>query len=129
MTRQTFQEATVAAIAEEMRRDPDVFIMGEDIGAFGGPLKSCDGLWAEFGAQGRVIDTPISEGGFVGAGVGAALAGKRPVVDLMFAEFLGLVVHPFGLDGDGRPDEGHLQRRVEVLHALGDSDVHLQAGS
>ena len=99
MTRQTFQEATVAAIAEEMRRDPDVFIMGEDIGAFGGPLKSCDGLWAEFGAQGRVIDTPISEGGFVGAGVGAALAGKRPVVDLMFAEFLGLVVHPFGLDG------------------------------
>lgn len=99
MARQTFQEATVAAIAEEMRRDRDVFIMGEDIGAFGGPLKSTNGLWEEFGAQGRVIDTPISEAGFVGAGVGAAMSGKRPIVDLMFAEFLGLVVHPFGLDG------------------------------
>jgi pyruvate dehydrogenase E1 component beta subunit len=56
-------------------------------------------LWDEFGAEGRVIDTPISEGGFVGAGVGAAFAGKRPIVDLMFLEFLGLVVHQFGLDG------------------------------
>jgi len=99
MPRQTFQEATVAAIAEEMRRDRNVFIMGEDIGPFGGPLKSCQGLWDEFGAEGRVIDTPISEGGFVGAGVGAAFAGKRPIVDLMFLEFLGLVVHQFGLDG------------------------------
>jgi pyruvate dehydrogenase E1 component beta subunit len=99
MPRQTFQEATVAAIAEEMRRDRNVFIMGEDIGPFGGPLKSCQGLWDEFGAEGRVIDTPISEGGFVGAGVGAAFAGKRPIIDLMFLEFLGLVVHQFGLDG------------------------------
>ncbi|MCP5370836.1 MAG: alpha-ketoacid dehydrogenase subunit beta [Hyphomicrobiales bacterium] len=99
MARQTFQEATVAAIAHEMRRDRNVFIMGEDIGAFGGPLHSCKGLWDEFGAQGRVIDTPISEGGFVGAGVGAALAGKRPIVDLMFLEFMGLVIHQFGLDG------------------------------
>jgi pyruvate dehydrogenase E1 component beta subunit len=99
MPRQTFQEATVAAIAEEMRRDRNVFIMGEDIGPFGGPLKSCQGLWEEFGREGRVIDTPISEGGFVGAGVGAAFAGKRPIVDLMFLEFLGLVVHQFGLDG------------------------------
>ncbi len=99
MPRQTFQEATVAAIAEEMRRDRDVFIMGEDIGPFGGPLKSCNGLWEEFGAEGRVIDTPMSEGGFVGAGVGAALAGKRPIVDVMFLEFLGLVIHQFGLDG------------------------------
>jgi len=99
MPRQTFQEATVAAIAEEMRRDRDVFIMGEDIGSFGGPLKSCHGLWEEFGTEGRVIDTPISEGGFVGAGVGAAFAGKRPIIDIMFLEFLGLVIHQFGLDG------------------------------
>ncbi|MDP7603964.1 MAG: alpha-ketoacid dehydrogenase subunit beta, partial [Alphaproteobacteria bacterium] len=99
MPRQTFQEACVAGIAEEMRRDEDVFIMGEDIGAFGGPLHSTKGLWEEFGASGRVIDTPISEGTFVGAGVGAALHGKRPIVDLMFLEFLGLVVHQFGLDG------------------------------
>lgn len=99
MTRQTFQQACVAGIAEEMRRDPDVFVMGEDIGAFGGPLHSNLGLWDEFGGQNRVIDTPISEGTFVGAGVGAALQGKRPVVDIMFMEFLGLVVHQFGLDG------------------------------
>ncbi len=99
MSRQTFQQACVAAIAEEMRRDSDVFVMGEDIGAFGGPLHSNMGLWQEFGDQGRVIDTPISEGTFVGAGVGAAMQGKRPVVDIMFMEFLGLVVHQFGLDG------------------------------
>lgn len=99
MTRQTFQQACVAAIAEEMRRDRNVFVMGEDIGAFGGPLHSNLGLWAEFGKDGRVIDTPISEGTFVGAGVGAAMQGKRPVVDIMFLEFLGLIVHQFGLDG------------------------------
>jgi len=99
MTRQTFQQACVSAIAEEMRRDKDVFVMGEDIGVFGGPLLSNAGLWDEFGDQGRVIDTPISEGSFVGAGVGAAMQGKRPVVDIMFLEFLGLIIHQFGLDG------------------------------
>lgn len=99
MTRQTFQQACVAAIAEEMRRDRNVFVMGEDIGAFGGPLHSNLGLWEEFGDSGRVIDTPISEGTFVGAGVGAAMQGKRPVVDIMFLEFLGLIVQQFGLDG------------------------------
>ncbi len=99
MTRMTFQQACVAAIAEEMRRDRNVFVMGEDVGAFGGPLRSNYGLWEEFGDQGRVIDVPLSEGSFVGAGVGAAMQGKRPVVDIMFLEFLGLVVHQFGLDG------------------------------
>ncbi len=92
MPRMTFQQALVAGIAEEMRRDRDVFVLGEDVGPFGGPLKSTEGLWAEFGAQGRVIDTPISEGTIVGAAVGAAMRGKRPVVDLMFLEFLGLVM-------------------------------------
>ena len=72
MKRMTMQEAIVAAIAGEMRRDRDVFIMGLDIGRFGGPLNSCKGLWDEFGASGRVIDTPISEGAIVGAGVGGA---------------------------------------------------------
>jgi len=99
VARQTFQEATVAAISEEMRRDRNVFIMGLDIGRFGGPLQSCRGLWEEFGEEGRVIDTPISEGSFVGAGVGAAMMGKRPIVDIMFLEFLGLVIHQFGCDG------------------------------
>ncbi len=91
MTRMTFQQALVAGIAEEMRCDPDVFVLGEDVGLFGGPLKSTEGLFAEFGA-GRVIDMPISEGTIVGAAVGAAMQGKRPVVDLMFLEFLGLVM-------------------------------------
>jgi acetoin:2,6-dichlorophenolindophenol oxidoreductase subunit beta len=99
MKRLTMQEAIVAGIAEEMRRDPDVFIMGLDIGRFGGPLHSCKGLWEEFGASGRVIDTPISEGGIVGAGVGAALAGKRPIVDIMFLEYLPLVIQQLGCDG------------------------------
>ena len=99
MKRMTMQEAIVAAIAGEMRRDRDVFIMGLDIGRFGGPLNSCKGLWDEFGASGRVIDTPISEGAIVGAGVGAALAGKRPIVDIMFCEFLPLVIQQLGCDG------------------------------
>lgn len=99
MKRLTMQEAIVDGIAEEMRRDRNVFIMGLDIGRFGGPLHSCKGLWEEFGASGRVIDTPISEGGIVGAGVGAALAGKRPIVDIMFLEYLPLVIQQLGCDG------------------------------
>ena len=95
MTRMTFQQALVAGIAEEMRLDNSVFVAGEDVGVFGGPLKSTDGLWEEFGAEGRVIDMPISEGTIVGAAVGAAMQGKRPVVDLMFLEFLGLVMQQF----------------------------------
>ncbi len=95
MTRMTFQQALVSAIAEEMRRDRGVFIMGEDVGSFGGPLKSTDGLWEEFGKEGRVIDMPISEATIVGAAVGAAMQGKRPIVDLMFLEFLGLVMQQF----------------------------------
>jgi len=97
MARLTMQQAVVAGIAEEMRRDSGVFIMGLDIGRFGGPLNSCKGLWEEFGAA-RVIDTPISEGGIVGAGVGAALMGKRPIVDIMFLEYLGLVLQQLGCD-------------------------------
>jgi len=61
MTRMTFQQAAVAAIADEMRADKNVFVMGEDIGKFGGPLRSNAGLFEEFGDEGRVIDTPISE--------------------------------------------------------------------
>ena len=97
MARLTMQQAVVAGIAEEMRRDSGVFIMGLDIGRFGGPLNSCKGLWEEFGAA-RVIDTPISEGSIVGAGVGAALMGKRPIVDIMFLEYLGLVLQQLGCD-------------------------------
>lgn len=115
MKRLTMQEAIVAGIADEMRRDRDVFIMGLDIGRFGGPLNSCKGLWEEFGASGRVIDTPISEGGIVGAGVGAALAGKRPIVDIMFCEFLPLVIQQLGCDGGAMHYYSGGQARVPLV--------------
>ena len=89
--RVTFAQAIVDAIASEMRRDADVFVMGEDVGAFGGPMRSTVGLYEEFGAA-RVRDMPMSEGTIAGMAVGAALEGKRPVVDLMFGEFLPLVM-------------------------------------
>jgi pyruvate dehydrogenase E1 component beta subunit len=92
MPRLSYQQAIVRGIAEEMRRDPRVFVLGQDIGAFGGPMQSTKGLWEEFGASGRVIDAGITEAAMVGGGVGAALTGMRPVVELMFGEFLSLVV-------------------------------------
>src|SRR4029077_2828865 len=82
-------EAIVAALREEMRRDPKTLIMGEDIGESGGPFKTCQGLYEEFGPA-RVRDTPIAEEAFVGAALGLALTGYRPVVEIMFADFLGV---------------------------------------
>ena len=87
----TFAEAIREALAEEMRRDPRVFILGEDVAEAGTPFKVLSGLVEEFGKN-RVIDTPISEPGFSGIGVGAAMTGMRPVVDIMFGDFLGLVM-------------------------------------
>ena len=83
----TFAEATLEAMREEMRRDPTVFVMGEDIAKQGGIFGQFRGLPEEFGLQ-RVLDTPISESALVGSGVGAALTGTRPVVDMHFADFL-----------------------------------------
>ena len=83
----SFSEATLEAMAEEMRRDERVFIMGEDIARQGGIFGQFKGLPAEFGID-RVKDTPISETAIVGAGVGAAMAGMRPVVDMHFADFI-----------------------------------------
>src|ERR1700756_2914623 len=87
----TFAEAIREALAEEMRRDPRVFIMGEDVAEAGTPFKVLSGMVEEFGTS-RVIDTPISEAGFTGIGVGAAMTGLRPVVDIMFGDFLTLVM-------------------------------------
>lgn len=87
----TLGEAVREALAEEMRRDPRVFIMGEDVAEAGTPFKVLSGLVEEFGKS-RVIDTPISEPGFTGIAVGAAMTGMRPVVDLMFGDFLTLVM-------------------------------------
>lgn len=85
----TYREAILAALQEEMRRDPKTLIMGEDIGPSGGPFKTCQGLYEEFG-HARVRDTPIAETGFVGAALGLAITGYRPIVEIMFADFLGV---------------------------------------
>ncbi len=87
----TFAQAINEAIAEEMRRDDRVFIMGEDVAEAGTPFKVLLGLVEEFGPE-RVLDTPISEPGFTGIGVGLAMTGMRPIVDIMFGDFLGLVM-------------------------------------
>ena len=87
----TFGEAVKEAIAEEIRRDPTVFLMGEDVGKAGTVFKVLTGLHDEFGDD-RIIDTPIAEAGLVGLGVGAALTGSRPIVDVMFGDFITLAM-------------------------------------
>ncbi len=86
MVTMTMREALRDAMAEEMRRDPDVFVMGEEVAEYQGAYKVTQGLLDEFGAR-RVIDTPITEHGFAGLGVGAALAGLKPVVEFMTFNF------------------------------------------
>jgi len=87
----TFGQAINEALAEEMRRDPTVFIIGEDVAETGTPFKVLDGLVEEFGTD-RVIDSPISEPGITGLGVGAAMTGMRPVIDIMFGDFITLTM-------------------------------------
>jgi|TARA_B100001094_G_C18108755_1_gene759898 pyruvate dehydrogenase E1 component beta subunit len=87
----TLSQAVNQAIAEEMRRDSNVFLIGEDVAEAGTPFKVTSGLVEEFSTE-RVIDTPISEPGFMGLAVGAAMTGSRPIVDLMFGDFLFLVM-------------------------------------
>jgi pyruvate dehydrogenase E1 component beta subunit len=87
----TFAEAVREALAEEMRRDSRVFILGEDVAEAGTPFKVLSGLVEEFGTK-RVVDTPISEAGFTGLAVGAAMTGLRPVVDIMFGDFITLTM-------------------------------------
>jgi pyruvate dehydrogenase E1 component beta subunit len=86
MVTMTIREALRDAMAEEMRRDPDVFIMGEEVAEYQGAYKVTQGLLQEFGAK-RVIDTPITEHGFAGVGVGAAMAGLKPIVEFMTFNF------------------------------------------
>jgi pyruvate/2-oxoglutarate/acetoin dehydrogenase E1 component len=86
-----YREALRSALEEEMERDPAVFCIGEGIGERGGSYKVTEGLLARFGPQ-RVMDTPLSEAGFVGVGVGAAIAGQRPVVEMLFIDFLMLAM-------------------------------------
>ena len=86
MTRMSFREALNQAMSEEMERDPSVFLMGEEVGHYQGAYKVSQGMLHRFGEQ-RVIDTPIAECGFVGVGVGAAMVGLRPIVELMTFNF------------------------------------------
>src|SRR3981189_1649883 len=86
MVTMTIREALRDAMAEEMRRDPDVFVMGEEVAEYQGAYKVTQGLLQEFGAK-RVIDTPITEHGFAGVGVGAAMAGRKPIVEFMTFNF------------------------------------------
>jgi pyruvate dehydrogenase E1 component beta subunit len=86
MSVMTYREALNAALREEMRRDSSVFLMGEEVGLYGGAYKVSQGLLDEFGPR-RVIDTPICEAGFTGVGIGAAMVGLRPVVEMMTFNF------------------------------------------
>jgi len=83
----TYLEAIRQGIWEEMERDPDVFILGEDVGVYGGAFKLTEGMIDRFGEE-RVIDTPISEAAIVGAAIGAALMGMRPIAEMQFADFI-----------------------------------------
>jgi acetoin:2,6-dichlorophenolindophenol oxidoreductase subunit beta len=83
----TYAEAVVEALDEEMARDPNVFILGEDVGPLGGNFTTTKGLWNKYG-EWRVKDTPISEAGIIGCALGAALTGLRPVAELMFSDFI-----------------------------------------
>jgi pyruvate/2-oxoglutarate/acetoin dehydrogenase E1 component len=85
----TTSKAIAEGIAQEMERDQTVFVMGEDVGVYGGIFSATEGLLAKFGPE-RIMDTPISETGFIGAATGAALSGMRPIVELMFVDFFGV---------------------------------------
>ena len=86
MTKMTYREAVRSALREALRGDPRVFLMGEDVGRYGGCFAVSKGLLAEFGPE-RIRDTPLSESAFVGAGIGAALGGMRPIVEIMTSNF------------------------------------------
>lgn len=89
MTIITYREAIVRAQREGLEKYPEAIVMGEDVGAPGGPFKTTDGLYDRFGAD-RVRDTPICENAFVGAALGFAVTGGRPIVEIMFADFMGV---------------------------------------
>ena len=104
MAELTYRAAIAAGIAQEMERDPTVVLIGEDVGAAGGVFKLTEGLFDRFGPD-RVRDTPISEQAIVGAAMGAAMTGLRPVAELMFSDF-------FAVDlGHGRQPD-----RQDPLH-------------
>src|SRR5437667_9479661 len=82
----SYRKALNDALAEEIERDENVFVIGEEVAEYNGAYKVTEGLWKRFGDK-RIVDAPISEGGFLGLGIGAAMLGLRPVVELMFWSF------------------------------------------
>lgn len=93
MKNMTYRDAIKEAVREEMLRDPDVFIMGEDVGVFGNVFKVFWGLYDEFGPE-RVRSTPLSEMAIAGAAVGAACLGSRPVAEIMYIDFMTVCLDP-----------------------------------
>ena len=87
MSTVTYVEAIRDGLREEMLRDQNVFVLGEDVGVYGGAFKVTEGFLSEFGEQ-RVVDTPLSESAIVGAAIGAALMGMKPVAEMQFADFI-----------------------------------------
>jgi len=87
MALSTYIDAITSALAEEMRRDERVFILGEDVGVMGGVFKATKGLQEEFGAE-RVMDTPLAEGVIISSAIGAAMQGLRPVPEIQFSDFV-----------------------------------------
>jgi len=87
----TFAQAIREALDEELSRDPNIFVMGEDVGAWGGVFRTTEGLYEKYGPE-RIIDTPLSEEGFIGLAVGAAITGMHPVAEIMFGDFITLVM-------------------------------------
>src|SRR5688572_4280340 len=83
----TFREALNQALFEEMERDPNVFVLGEDVGHYGGTYRVTEGLYSEFGKK-RALDTPIAENGIIGMALGAAMVGLRPVAEIMSVNFI-----------------------------------------
>lgn len=124
MSQLKYREALRSALHEEMTRDASVFCIGEGIGERGGSYKVTEGLFAEFG-PGRVIDTPLSEAGFVGLGVGAAIAGRRPVVEMLFIDFLLLamdqVVNQAAKYRFMSGDQGHVPLVIRTQGGAGNS--------
>ena len=94
MARLTMNEAIVSGLRAEFIANPKVFCLGQEIGMMGGPMQSFQGLWEEFKDTGRIIDAPISEEAMVAACIGAAMCGMRPVVEIMFSEFINLALAP-----------------------------------